>query len=116
MRAILARVRTLLIDRRLARQLGGGGGQYAAHLIGVTTRSILPTGVTRYKLWHMRKPSLQYINIFGCAAFALKPQPHGNKLEARAKLCLFVNLPQNKMISFSQDNGERNHLPPICQL
>ncbi|OWY96475.1 Integrase, catalytic core protein [Phytophthora megakarya] len=62
----------------------------------VTSSSVLPDGVTPYELWHGKKPSLQYIKVFGRAAFALTPEPHRNKLEGRAKLCMFVGLPQNK--------------------
>ncbi|POM71957.1 LOW QUALITY PROTEIN: Integrase catalytic core protein [Phytophthora palmivora] len=96
MRTILERVRALLIDGDLPRQLWGECCQYVTHLINVTTSSVLPTGVTPYELWHGKKPSLTYIKVFGCAAFALTPEPHRNKLEARAKLCMIVDLPQNK--------------------
>ncbi|POM64435.1 LOW QUALITY PROTEIN: Polyprotein [Phytophthora palmivora] len=86
----------LLIDGDLPRQLWGEWCQYVTHLINVTTCSVLPTGVTPYELWHGKKASLTYIKVFGCAAFALTPEPHHNKLEVRSKLCMFVDLPQNK--------------------
>ncbi|POM69720.1 LOW QUALITY PROTEIN: Integrase catalytic core protein [Phytophthora palmivora] len=86
MRTILERVRALLIDGNLLRQLWGGAA------------STLPTLsiTTPCELWRGKKPSLKYIKVFGCAAFALIPEPHRNKLEPRAKLCMFVGLPQNK--------------------
>ncbi|OWZ18173.1 Copia protein [Phytophthora megakarya] len=82
MRTILERVRALLIDDGLRRQLWGECCQYVIHLINVTSSSVLPDGVTAYELWHGKKPSLQYIKVLGCAAFTLTPEPHRNKLEA----------------------------------
>ncbi|POM80796.1 Gag-pol Polyprotein [Phytophthora palmivora] len=37
-----------------------------------------------------------YVKVFGCVAFALIPEPHRNKPEPRAKLCVFVGLPRNQ--------------------
>ncbi|POM69496.1 LOW QUALITY PROTEIN: Gag-pol Polyprotein [Phytophthora palmivora] len=94
MRIILERVRALLIDDDLPRQLRGECCQYVTHLTNVTTSSVQTQGVMPYEnCGTARNP---YVKVFGCAAYALIPEPHLNKLEARVKLCMFVGLPQNK--------------------
>ncbi|KAF1313888.1 hypothetical protein FI667_g16909, partial [Globisporangium splendens] len=52
--------------------------------------------VSPYQLWYGSPPSAEYLKVFGCTEYVHIPEPHRNKLDARAKKCMFVGLPTHK--------------------
>ncbi|GMF35180.1 unnamed protein product [Phytophthora fragariaefolia] len=45
---------------------------------------------TPYELWYNRKSSVEYLKAFGCAAYAHANAINRDKLDARAKLCMYL--------------------------
>ena len=62
--------------------------EYASYI-----RNRLPTSttqVTPYERWYKRKPKLGHLRVFGCMAYALRPEHERNKFEPRADKFRFV--------------------------
>lgn len=45
---------------------------------------------TPYEAWHSRKPSVSYIRIFGCIAYALVNYQFRHKLDEKSEKCTFI--------------------------
>jgi hypothetical protein len=95
MRTLLERTRAFLIDGGLSKRLWGEAVKHANSLINCTPSSVT-MGKTPYELWNDRKPSMMYFRVFGCVAYAHIDDEHRNKLEPRARLCMYVGIPDHK--------------------
>ncbi|GMF25288.1 unnamed protein product [Phytophthora fragariaefolia] len=51
---------------------------------------------TPYELWYNRNPGVEYLKVFGCAAYAHVNDINRDKLDARAKLCMYLGIPEHK--------------------
>ena len=47
-------------------------------------------GVSQFERWYGRKPTVKHVRVFGCTAFALKPNPYQRKMEAKSEQMRFV--------------------------
>ncbi|POM81592.1 Hypothetical protein PHPALM_425 [Phytophthora palmivora] len=94
-RTILEYVRALLLDGNLPKQL------WAECVCHVTTRikmtsSSKTDGLTPYELWYKRIPSMIYIKVFGCSAYVHITEQYRDKLDACARLCMYLSMPYHK--------------------
>ncbi|MCO5575348.1 hypothetical protein L7F22_029148 [Adiantum nelumboides] len=61
----------------------------AAHVLNRCPTRALKT-ITPYESWYDRKPSVSYLRVFGCLAYAHIPQQLRGKLDDKAVECIFV--------------------------
>ncbi|MCO5567417.1 hypothetical protein L7F22_021108 [Adiantum nelumboides] len=61
----------------------------AAHVLNRCPTRALKT-ITPYESWYDRKPSVSYLRVFGCLAYAHIPQQLRGKLDDKAVKCIFV--------------------------
>ncbi|TYZ60328.1 hypothetical protein PybrP1_010821, partial [[Pythium] brassicae (nom. inval.)] len=87
MHTLLKRTRALLLGGNLPKELRGECVVHVANLLNMTSP---------YELWFGKKPSAQYLRVFGCTGYVHVPEPHRHKLEARAKRCMYVGIPNHK--------------------
>ncbi|GMF49394.1 unnamed protein product [Phytophthora fragariaefolia] len=48
------------------------------------------------RLWYNRIPSMQYMKVFGCSAYVHITKQYRDKLDARARLCMYLGVPDHK--------------------
>jgi hypothetical protein len=92
---MLERVRALLLDGNLPKALWAECVSHVTDLINMTPSSSIG-GKTPYELWYCRKPSVQFLKVFGCAAYAHIPDAHRDKLAARAHTCMYLRQAKHK--------------------
>eukprot|EP00644_Phytophthora_capsici_P015812 jgi/Phyca11/131295/e_gw1.103.27.1 len=51
---------------------------------------------TQFELWYNRKPTVQNLKVFGCAAYVHINDIYRDKLDPRAKLCIYLGIPEHK--------------------
>jgi hypothetical protein len=51
---------------------------------------VCPVDVSPYERWYARKPSVRHLRVFGCIAYALKPNLNRVKMDARSEKLRFV--------------------------
>ena len=51
---------------------------------------VTSVGVSPFERWYGRKPTVKHLRVFGCTAFALKPNPYRRKMEAKSEQMRFV--------------------------
>ncbi|POM70052.1 Transposon Polyprotein integrase [Phytophthora palmivora] len=95
MRTIMERVRALLLDGKLSKQLWAECVCHVTTLINMTPSS-KTDGRTPYELWYNRIPSMQYIKVFGCSGYVHITEQYRDKLDARARLCMYLGVPDHK--------------------
>lgn len=85
-RTLLEKVRCLLFTTGLPRSFWGEALTTAAYLVNRT-----PSSATGYicpeERWSRRKPSINHLRVFGCAAYA---HTKDGKLEPRSLRCVFL--------------------------
>jgi len=61
-------------------------------------RNLSPTkaleGATPYEAWTNKKPSVNNLRVFGCEAFAHIPKDEREKLDSKARKCIFLGYGQ----------------------
>ena len=62
----------------------------AIHLLNLVPLKSVPK--TPMELWSGRKPSMEYLHIWGCPTHVLKGKP--DKLEPKSEVCLLVGYPK----------------------
>ncbi|POM64517.1 LOW QUALITY PROTEIN: Integrase catalytic core protein, partial [Phytophthora palmivora] len=95
MRTIMESVRALLLDGKLPKQLWAECVGHVTTLLNMTS-SATTSDRTPYELWYNRIPSMQYIKVFGCNAYVHITEQYRDKLDARAKLCMHLGIPDHK--------------------
>jgi hypothetical protein len=50
---------------------------------------------TPYELWHVKKPRLSFLRVWGCEAYVKKLQP--DKLKSKSEKCIFVGYPRETL-------------------
>jgi len=60
----------------------------------VYLRNVSPTkavkGMTPFEAWTGKKPNVKHLRIFGCAAYAHVPKDEQQKLDSKARKCVFL--------------------------
>ena len=51
--------------------------------------------ITSYELWKQRKPTLNYLKVWGCREIVKVPEPKRNKLGERGIECVFLGYAEN---------------------
>uniref|UniRef100_H3G5D3 Retroviral polymerase SH3-like domain-containing protein n=1 Tax=Phytophthora ramorum TaxID=164328 RepID=H3G5D3_PHYRM len=91
----MERVRALLLDGNLPKPLWAECVRHVTTLINMTPSS-KTNGKTPYELWYNRKPSMEFLKVFGCSAYVHITEQYRDKLDARARLCMYLGLPDHK--------------------
>ena len=90
-RTISAKARTLLIDANAPDYLWSEAVMCAAYLLNLLPSRGGVDGDCPYQLFHGRKPTIDNLKVFGCAAYGLIPsQIRNTKLGDTSVLCVMV--------------------------
>ncbi|MCO5594985.1 hypothetical protein L7F22_049020 [Adiantum nelumboides] len=88
-RSLMEMARCMLKAKSLPHKLWMEAVACAAHVFNrCPTRAL--KAITPYKSWYDRKPSVNYLRVFGCLAYAHIPQQLRGKLDDKAVKCIFV--------------------------
>ncbi len=80
--------RSQLHDKKIPLNLRGESVSCAIY---VQNRSLSSTrNITPYQAWYGKKPDVSHLRVFGSKAFALVPDVNRQKLDPKAKECVFV--------------------------
>ncbi|MCO5549447.1 hypothetical protein L7F22_002918 [Adiantum nelumboides] len=88
-RSLMEMVRCMLKTKSLPHKLWMEAVACAAHVLNRCPTRALKT-ITPYESWYDRKPSVSYLRVFGCLAYAHIPQQLRGKLDDKAVKCIFV--------------------------
>ena len=88
-RTLMETVRSMLSDARLPHSFWAEALSTAVYL-----RNRSPTtavnGMTPYQAWTGEKPRVSHLRVFGCAAYAHVPKDERQKLDPKARKCIFL--------------------------
>ncbi|MCO5548009.1 hypothetical protein L7F22_001465 [Adiantum nelumboides] len=88
-RSLMEMARCMLKAKSLPHKLWMEAVACAAHVLNRCPTRALKT-ITPYESWYDRKPSVSYLHVFGCLAYAHIPQQLRGKLDDKAVKCIFV--------------------------
>ncbi|MCO5582941.1 hypothetical protein L7F22_036844 [Adiantum nelumboides] len=88
-RSLMEMARCMLKAKSLPHKLWMEAVACAAHVLNRCPTRALKT-ITPYESWYDRKPSVSYLRVFGCLAYAHFPQQLRGKLDDKAVKCIFV--------------------------
>ncbi|MCO5566892.1 hypothetical protein L7F22_020575 [Adiantum nelumboides] len=88
-RYLMEMARCMLKAKSLPHKLWMEAVACAAHVLNRCPTRALKT-ITPYESWYDRKPSVSYLRVFGCLAYAHIPQQLRGKLDDKAVKCIFV--------------------------
>ncbi|MCO5609511.1 hypothetical protein L7F22_063739 [Adiantum nelumboides] len=88
-RSLMEMARCMLKAKSLPHKLWMEAIACAAHVLNRCPTRALKT-ITPYESWYDRKPSVSYLRVFGCLAYAHIPQQLRGKLDDKAVKCIFV--------------------------
>ncbi|MCO5564735.1 hypothetical protein L7F22_018403 [Adiantum nelumboides] len=88
-RSLMEMARCMLKAKSLPHKLWMEAVACAAHVLNRCSTRALKT-ITPYESWYDRKPSVSYLCVFGCLAYAHIPQQLRGKLDDKAVKCIFV--------------------------
>ncbi|MCO5565008.1 hypothetical protein L7F22_018678 [Adiantum nelumboides] len=88
-RSLMEMARCMLKAKSLPHKLWMEAVACAAHVLNRCPTRALKT-ITPYESWYDRKPSVNYLRVFGCLAYAHIPQQLRGKLDDKAVKCIFV--------------------------
>ncbi|MCO5582114.1 hypothetical protein L7F22_036004 [Adiantum nelumboides] len=88
-RSLMEMARCMLKAKSLPHKLWMEAVACAAHVLNRCPTCALLT-ITPYESWYDRKPSVSYLRVFGCLAYAHIPQQLRGKLDDKAVKCIFV--------------------------
>ncbi|MCO5551338.1 hypothetical protein L7F22_004839 [Adiantum nelumboides] len=88
-KSLMEMARCMLKAKSLPHKLWMEAIAYAAHLLNKCPTRALKT-ITPYESWYDQKPSVSYLLVFGCLAYAHIPQQFRGKLDDKAIKCIFV--------------------------
>ncbi|MCO5612630.1 hypothetical protein L7F22_066899 [Adiantum nelumboides] len=88
-RFLMEMARCMLKAKSLPHKLWMEAVACAAHVLNRCPTRALKT-ITPYESWYDRKPSVSYLRVFGCLAYAHIPQQLRGKLDDKAVKCIFV--------------------------
>ncbi|MCO5574939.1 hypothetical protein L7F22_028734 [Adiantum nelumboides] len=88
-RSLMEMARCMLKAKSLPHKLWMEVVACAAHVLNRCPTCALKT-ITPYESWYDKKPSVSYLCVFGCLAYAHIPQQLRGKLDDKAVKCIFV--------------------------
>ncbi|MCO5602592.1 hypothetical protein L7F22_056726 [Adiantum nelumboides] len=88
-RSLIEMARCMLKAKSLPHKLWMEAVACATHVLNRCPTRALQT-ITPYESWYDRKPSVSYLRVFGCFAYAHIPQQLRGKLDDKAVKCTFV--------------------------
>ncbi|MCO5594799.1 hypothetical protein L7F22_048833 [Adiantum nelumboides] len=88
-RSLMEMARCMLKAKSFPHKLWMEAVACAAHVLNRCPTRALKT-ITPYESWYDRKPSISYLRVFGCLAYAHIPQQLRGKLDDKAVKCIFV--------------------------
>ncbi|MCO5588630.1 hypothetical protein L7F22_042587 [Adiantum nelumboides] len=88
-RSLMEMARCMLKAKSLPHKLWMEAVACAAHVLNRCPTRALKT-ITPYESWYDKKPSVNYLRVFGCLAYAHIPQQLRGKLDDKAVKCIFV--------------------------
>ncbi|MCO5608214.1 hypothetical protein L7F22_062420 [Adiantum nelumboides] len=88
-RSLMEMARCMLKAKSLPHKLWMEAVACAAHVLNKCPTRALKT-ITPYESWYDRKPSVSYLRVFGCLAYAHIPKQLRGKLDDKAVKCIFV--------------------------
>ncbi|MCO5576386.1 hypothetical protein L7F22_030196 [Adiantum nelumboides] len=88
-RSLMEMARCMLKAKSLPHKLWMEAVACATHVLNRCPTRALKT-ITPYESWYDRKPSVSYLCVFGCLAYAHIPQQLRGKLDDKAVKCIFV--------------------------
>ncbi|MCO5606361.1 hypothetical protein L7F22_060549 [Adiantum nelumboides] len=88
-RSLMEMARCMLKAKSLPHKLWMEAVACAAHVLNRCPTRALKT-ITPYESWYDRKPSVSYLRVFGCLAYAHISQQLRGKLDDKAVKCIFV--------------------------
>ncbi|MCO5553040.1 hypothetical protein L7F22_006560 [Adiantum nelumboides] len=88
-RSLMQMARCMLKAKSLPHKLWMEAISCAAYVLNRCPTRALKT-IIPYESWYDRKPSVSYLRVFGCLAYAHIPQQLRGKLDDKAVKCIFV--------------------------
>ncbi|MCO5549008.1 hypothetical protein L7F22_002474 [Adiantum nelumboides] len=88
-RSLMEMARCMLKAKSLPHKLWMEAVACPAHVLNRCPTRALKT-ITPYESWYDRKPSVSYLRVFSCLAYAHIPQQLRGKLDDKAVKCIFV--------------------------
>ncbi|MCO5563189.1 hypothetical protein L7F22_016826 [Adiantum nelumboides] len=87
--SLMEMARCMLKAKSLPHKLWMEAVACVAHVLNRCPTHALKT-ITPYESWYDRKPSISYLRVFGCLAYAHIPHQLRGKLDDKAVKCIFV--------------------------
>ena len=88
-RHLMEVARSMMFYTNMPKRFWSDAVMTACYLINRTPTRVLEDS-TPYEVLNKRKPSVDYLRVFGCVCFVLQPGEHRNKLEARSVKAVFI--------------------------
>ncbi|MCO5562588.1 hypothetical protein L7F22_016216 [Adiantum nelumboides] len=88
-KSLMETARCMLKAKSLPHKLWMEAVACAAHVLNRCPTHALKT-ITPYEAWYDRKPSVGYLRVFGCLAYAHIPEQLCGKLDDKAIKCIFL--------------------------
>ena len=88
-RTLMETVRSMLADSRLPHRFWAEALSTAVYLINRSPTKSL-SDETPFEAWHGKKPNVKHLRVFGCSAYIHIPKDERNKLDPKAKKCIFL--------------------------
>ena len=83
-RTVTEKVRALLLQSSVPKFLWGEAVYASTYILNRCPSRAVNTNKTPAELWFGHKPNLSKVRVFGCQAFALVPDQHRKKLDAKS--------------------------------
>ena len=88
-RTLVEAVRSMLADSRLPHKFWAEALSTATYLVNRSPTKALD-GKTPFEAWNGKKPNVNHLRVFGCAAFSHVSKEDRKKLDPKAKRCIFL--------------------------
>jgi len=95
-RTILEMMRTMMHESDLPKNLWPFAVQYTQEIVNRLPTQALSENKTLYEAFHLKKPSVKHLQIFGCQAYVHVPDNKQGKLDAKTVEGHFIGLLQNR--------------------
>ena len=88
-RTLVETIWSMLVDSRLPHKFWAEALSMAAYLTNRSPTKSLD-GMTPFEAWYGKKPNVNHLRVFGCAAYLHVPKDDRKKLDPKAKKCIFL--------------------------
>ena len=88
-RTLVESVRSMLADAQLPHKFWAEALSTAVFLRNLSFTSAVPE-ITPLQAWSGKKPSVNNLKVFGCAAYSHIPKDERGKLSSKARKCIFL--------------------------